>query len=160
MSVAAPMITLRPVTAEDEAFLQAVYASTREHELALVPWSRDQKDVFLGQQFAAQAEHYETYEDASFDVVELDGVPVGRLYVARWPDQIRVMDVALLPEHRAAGIGTALLRDLLAEGAESGKPVSIHVERQNPARRLYERLGFRPVEERGLYVLLEATPNV
>jgi ribosomal protein S18 acetylase RimI-like enzyme len=157
MALAAPPITLRPAGPGDEAFLFAVYAGTRAEELALVDLSDEQKDAFLEHQFAAQSAHYrEHYTNASYDVIELDGEPVGRLYVARWEDEIRVMDIALLPEHRGAGIGAQLLSDLLAEGAEAGKNVSIHVEINNPARRLYERLGFVPVADKGVYVLMEA----
>ena len=88
-------------------------------------------------------------------MIEVDGEPAGRLYVARWEDEIRVMDIALLPEHRGAGIGTRLLRDLLDEAEASGKKVTVHVELNNPALTLYQRLGFRPVAERGVYLLLE-----
>jgi predicted GNAT family acetyltransferase len=68
------------------------------------------------------------------------------------------MDIALVPEHRGTGVATRLLGELLDEGAEDGKKVSVHVELQNPARRLYERLGFVPVEERGAYLFMEARP--
>ena len=127
--------------------------------MSVVDWSAEQKAAFVQQQFEAQDAYYrEHYDPATFDVIEVDGEPVGRLYVARWEDEIRIMDIALLPEHRGRGIGTAFMRDLLDEGAHTGKRVSIHVELNNPARRLYERLGFSPVEERGVYVLMEATP--
>jgi ribosomal protein S18 acetylase RimI-like enzyme len=150
---------LRPARAEDRDFLLRVYASTREEELRVVDWSDEQKAAFVQQQFEAQDAYYrEHYDPASFDVIEVDGEPAGRLYVARWEDEIRIMDIALIPEHRGRGTGTALLRDLLDEGARSGKRVSIHVEMNNPALRLYERLGFAPIEERGVYLLLEATP--
>ena len=150
---------LRPARAEDRDFLLRVYASTREEELRLVDWSDQQKAAFVQQQFEAQDAYYrEHYDPATFDVIEVDAEPVGRLYVARWEDEIRIMDIALVPEHRGRGIGTALLRDLLDEGAGTGKRVSIHVERDNPALRLYERLGFAPIEDRGVYLLLEASP--
>ncbi len=137
-------ITLRPIEADDEAFLYRVYAATREAELARVEWDAAQREAFLRQQFAAQHRYYqEHYADTAFQVILVDGRAAGRLYVARWPDEIRIVDIALLPEHRNARIGTALLRELLAEGTRAGKPVSIHVERFNPALRLYERLGFR-----------------
>jgi ribosomal protein S18 acetylase RimI-like enzyme len=110
-------------------------------------------------QFEAQDAYYrEHYHPASFDAVELDGQPVGRLYVARWEDEIRIIDIALLPAHRGRGIGTALLRGLLNEAAGAGKRLSIHVEKHNPALRLYARLGFTTVADRGVYLLLEATP--
>jgi ribosomal protein S18 acetylase RimI-like enzyme len=152
-------ITLRPVASSDRDLLLQVYASTREEELQLVDWSADQKAAFVRMQFEAQDAYYrEHYHPATFDVVEVDGEPVGRLYVARWEDEIRIIDVALLPEHRGRGIGTSLIRALLDEAAASGKRLSIHVETHNPARRLYERLGFAEVADRGLYVLMEATP--
>ena len=149
-------ITLRPADADDSRFLLRVYASTREEELRLVDWSDDQKAAFLQMQFEAQDAYYRAqYHPATFDVVDVDGEPAGRLYVARWEEEIRIIDVALLPEHRGRGIGTSLIRALLGEAAAAGKRLSIHVEKDNPARRLYERLGFAEVGDRGLYVLME-----
>ncbi len=139
--------TLRPITPADQDFLYGVYASTRADELAVTDWDDAQKAAFLQMQFDAQHQYYqEHYPEASFSIVLVDGEPVGRLYVARWPDQIRIVDIALLPAHRNQEIGTILLQALLAEGDAIGKRVSIHVERFNPALRLYERLGFRPAE--------------
>ena len=159
MTVATPRMHLRPVGDGDDRFLHRVYASTREDELSLVPWDEADKKAFLRQQFDAQDAYYhEHYTGATFDVIEVDGEPAGRLYVARWEDEIRIMDIALLPEQRGTGVGTRLVRELLAEGARSGKRVSIHVEKHNRALRLYERLGFATVADRGVYLLLEATP--
>jgi ribosomal protein S18 acetylase RimI-like enzyme len=150
---------LRPAGVEDRDFLRQVYASTREEELRLVDWSDEQKAAFVQQQFEAQDAYYrEHYHPATFDVIEVDGTPAGRLYVARWEDEIRIVDVALLPEHRGRGTGTSVIRALLAEAAASGKRLSIHVEKHNPARRLYERLGFVEVGEHGLYLLMEVRP--
>jgi len=86
------------------------------------------------------------------------GAPGGRLYVHRGPSEIRVVDIALLPEYRGAGVGTSLLQDLLAEGDAAGKSVTIHVERMNPALRLYERLGFAVAEDKGVYLFLARPP--
>jgi len=152
--------TLRPVEASDRAFLLQVYASTREEELRLVDWSAEQKAAFVQMQFEAQDAYYrEHYHPATFDVIEVDGEPVGRLYVARWEREIRIIDVALLAEHRGRGIGTSVIRALLDEAAASGKRLSIHVERNNPAKALYERLGFAEVADHGLYLLMEAKPD-
>ena len=159
MAVSAPPVTLRRAEPADEPFLLAVYAATRADELALVDWSDDQKEAFVRQQFAAQDVHYrEHYSDVSYDVIEVQGEPAGRLYVARWEDEIRVMDIALLPERRGDGIATQLLGDLLAEARDAGKKVTVHVERHNPALRLYDRLGFIPVADLGVYLLREARP--
>jgi ribosomal protein S18 acetylase RimI-like enzyme len=152
-------ITLRPVEPGDEMLLYQVYASTREAELALTDWTDEQKAAFVQMQFAAQHSHYqEYYPDAAFLVILADGQPVGRLYVDRWPDQIRVVDIAVLPEYRNAGIGTALLKGLIDEATKAGKPLTIHVEQYNPALRLYERLGFTQIGERGVYYLMEWRP--
>ncbi len=157
MSVPRP--TLRTIRAEDRDFLLRVYASTRAEELALTDWDETQKQAFLVQQFEAQDHHYQTnYPGARLDVVVLGGEPVGRLYVARWRAEIRIMDIALLPEHRNRGLGGALLRDLLEEAAATGRRLTIHVERYNPALRLYRRLGFEPVGETGVYLLLAVEP--
>jgi ribosomal protein S18 acetylase RimI-like enzyme len=121
-----------------------------------VQWDDAQKDEFLRMQFDAQDAWWrEHYADASFDVVLVDGEPAGRLYVHRGEREIRIVDIALLPEHRGGGVGTSLLRDLLAEADASGKRVTIHVERLNPALRLYERLGFALAEDKGVYLFLE-----
>lgn len=129
-------------------------------ELAVVPWDDAQKDAFLRMQFDAQdAWWHENYGDASFDVILVEGEPAGRLYVHRGPSEIRIVDVALLPEHRGGGVGTRLLGDLLAEANEAGKSVTIHVERMNPALRLYERLGFSVAEDKGVYLFLERAPT-
>ncbi|CAA9414388.1 MAG: Acetyltransferase, GNAT family [uncultured Rubrobacteraceae bacterium] len=153
-------VTLRPIRPEDGGFLYRVYASTRREELAQVGWGEAQKAAFLRMQFDAQSSYFrENYEGAEFSVILEDGRPVGRLYVARWPEEIRIVDIALLPEHRNAGVGSMLLGGLISESEESGKPVSIHVERFNPALRLYERLGFREVEDKGVYLLMERSPG-
>ncbi|HEY8962306.1 MAG TPA: GNAT family N-acetyltransferase [Luteolibacter sp.] len=140
---------------EDAEFLRILYASTREEELAVTGWSDVQKQDFCGMQFDAQTAHYrEHYPAAEYAVIECDGNAAGRLYVNRGEREIRIMDLALLPEWRGKGIGTSLLRELQEEAATRGMPLSIHVERFNPALRLYERLGFRAVEDRGVYYLL------
>ena len=154
------MIALRPVRDDDREFLFHLYASTREQELAQVPWSAEQKEAFLRQQFGAQSSWWaQEYRDATFDIVEVDGVASGRLYVQRATDEHRIVDIALMPAHRGHGLGTQLLSDVIAEADTAGKRVSIHVELFNPARHLYERLGFVPIEDKGVYLLMERAPT-
>ena len=163
MSESGPIarIELRPIGPADEELVLHIYASTREEELAGVDWSAEQREAFLRMQFNAQHTYYqEHYPDTSFDVVLVDGVPAGRLYVARWAEELRVVDVALLPPYRGAGVGRRLMEAVLAEAEAAGKPVRIHVEVYNPARHLYERLGFRPVEDRGVYLMMERAPGL
>jgi GNAT superfamily N-acetyltransferase len=153
-------VARRPVADDDRDFLFAVYASTRDDELAPVPWTMAEKRAFLRQQFDLQDRSYRAqFPDATFDVVLHAGRPVGRLYVVRAPDEIRVLDIALLPAARGAGLGSALLGAILAEARDAGKRVRLHVERFNPARRLYDRLGFATVGDAGVYLLLEWRPE-
>lgn len=150
------MISLRPITPGDDSFLASLYASTRAEELAQTNWSEEQKAMFCRMQFNAQTTDYQrNYPDASFQIIERDGVAAGRLLVMRSDDAVHVIDIALLPEHRGAGIGTMLLKELQEEARAAGKKLSIYVERFNPARRLYDRLGFQQVEEKGVYFLME-----
>lgn len=148
--------TLRTAVAADRELLFRTYASARAEELAPVPWTDAQKEAFLRQQFEAQDVHYRThYPSAERLVVLQDGEPCGRLYVDRAGDELRVMDIALLPEARGRGVGRRLIEDLQAEAAGAGIPVTLHVESENPAQRLYARLGFRFVRDIGVYQLLE-----
>lgn len=150
------VLSFRPEEPGDAEFLFRLYSSTRAEELAMVAWPAEQKEAFLRQQFGAQHQFYrEHYPDASFQVILLDGEPAGRLYVDRWAREHRIVDVALLPEHRGGGVGTRVLNEVIAAADRAGKPVSIHVEVFNPARRLYERLGFVQVADRGVHLLME-----
>ena len=153
-------IELRPTTADDRDFLLAVYASTRADELGVLPWTDADKATFVAMQFDAQDRYYrQVYPDARFLVVVRDGVAIGRLYLAHLPDEIRIIDIALLPGYRGAGIGSRLLHEILAEADSGGLAVRLHVESWNPAMRLYDRLGFRPIGEPGIHQLMELTPQ-
>jgi ribosomal protein S18 acetylase RimI-like enzyme len=149
-------ITLCPITAGDEAFLYQVYASTRQEEMALVDWDDAQKQAFLRMQFHAQHTFYHAeFPNASYQLILRQDTPVGRLYVDRREHDFCILDITLLPEYRRQGIGGELLQQVLAEADRAGKPVRIHVERFNPALRLYERLGFCQVSDQGVYYLME-----
>jgi ribosomal protein S18 acetylase RimI-like enzyme len=147
---------LRPASDEDGELLYRIYASTRIEELAIVPWDGPTKEAFLHMQFTAQDAYYrQAHPDASYDVVVAGGEPVGRLYVDHSGEAVEVIDIALLPDYRGRGIGTVLLTRVIHEAQATGKPVRIHVERSNRARRLYERLGFRQVADQGVYLRFE-----
>jgi ribosomal protein S18 acetylase RimI-like enzyme len=153
-------ITRRRICPEDQPFLYQVYASTRTEELAPLGWSQPQLDAFLTMQFIAQHRYYqEQFPEAKFEVILRHGEPIGRLYVDRKPDEIRIIDIALLPAHRNAGIGSALLHELFAEADRDGKPVRIHVEQFNPALHLYRRLGFVAIGDNGVYHHMERRPS-
>jgi GNAT superfamily N-acetyltransferase len=152
-------IVLRPTEPADTPVLIEIYGSTREAELALTDWDDAQKRAFVEMQFRAQDTHYRAnYANAVYDVILVDGQPAGRLYVARWPHEIRIIDIALLGPFRGRGIGSHLLRALQAEARATSTPLGIHVERFNPALALYARLGFRLAEDKGVYLYLGWTP--
>jgi GNAT superfamily N-acetyltransferase len=154
-------ISLRPITDADMDFLLALYGTTREEELRQVDWTPEQKAAFVDHQFRAQHRYWqENYSQTSWDLIVRDDVRIGRLYVARWEREIRIVDIALVPQVRGAGIGTRLIRAVFDEADGSGRTVSIHVESYNPARRLYERLGFVQAGEQGVYLRMERPPAV
>lgn len=149
-------ISLRPEQPDDEDLMRRLYASTRAVELEIAPWSDAQKQQFLAMQFKLQCAHFRKhYPGASFNVILEGGNPAGRFYVNRVEDEIRILDITLLPERRGKGAGTLLLRALLAEGENAGIPVRLHVERNNRALRLYERLGFGVIADQGVYLEME-----
>ncbi|HLF26218.1 MAG TPA: GNAT family N-acetyltransferase [Anaerolineae bacterium] len=152
-------ISLRSIVSEDRDFLYRVYASTRADELKLVDWDDTQKRAFLEMQFNAQHTYYtQAFAQAEYQIILLGGEPIGRLYVDRRPDEIRLIDIALLPEYRGQGIGSYFLEQLFGEARRARLPVRIHVEQFNPALRLYLRLGFRKIGDTGVYFLMEWSP--
>ena len=149
-------ITLRDAGPDDESFLLQVFACTRAAELALVPWTQEQKDAFLQMQFRAQHSYYhETYPDADYKVILRDDEPVGRIYINREPGLIKILDVTVLPEFRNGGVGSELVRGVLHEAADSNRHVQIYVETFNPSLELFKKMGFSILEEEGINYLLE-----
>lgn len=153
---AARRVTFRPVIADDQTFLLAVYRSTRLEELAQTDWGEAQREAFLQIQFTAQQTHYrQHYPTGEHWIILRNGQAVGRLYVADIAEEIRILDVTVLPPARNAGIGAAIITELMAEGAALGKPLRIYVENFNRSQRLFTRLGFVKVGESGYSDLLE-----
>lgn len=149
-------LTLHPATPDDDAFLCEVFVSTRREEFMRSGWPLERVEAFLREQSRLQQTYYrEHYPQGRFDVVALDGQPVGRLYHAWRPaqlgDEARVIDIALLPARRGAGLGTRLMHAVVAEAAAQNLPVSLSVEPDNPVQSLYRRLGFRKTGSSGVY---------
>lgn len=153
-------ITFRAGTDGDYDFQRRLYHDARAEEMKHFPFEDAQKKAFLDWQFDCQWNHYrEHYPTCDWRIIESNGVPVGRLLIDRWPDQIRVVDIALVSEMRGGGIGSMLMQEILDEGRASGKPVTIHVEVFNPAQTLYQRLGFQQVDTSGAYHLMRWSPD-
>lgn len=146
----------RAVTPGDEPFLFELFCGTREAELAMVPWTSEQKHAFLTQQFQAQDRHYRAnYPTARFQLIEVNGERAGRLSVAQTADAVEIIDLIVASDFRGRGLGTALLQECLAEARSAGLPARLHVEQGNRARELYERLGFRPLGWNGFHLRME-----
>ena len=160
MNSESPNITLRPVGPGDHEFLVEVYGSTRAEELALTPWPNELRQAFIRSQFASQQDHYsQTYPAANHDIIMSGDRQVGRLYVARLGHEIRIVDITLLPGERNAGVGTYLIKQLLAEAERTGRAVRIYVEEFNPSLHLFKRLGFSPSEQQGIHLLMQWNPG-
>ena len=154
-------VSLRPVTAGDKEFLVSVYAGTRARELAQVQWEEGQKEAFVRWQFEMQQKEYETrFPDARYEVILVDGVPAGRIWVGSDDQQIRLLDIAVMEEFQNRGVGTILLRRLMDEATQANKPLRhmVFVLNDN-AHRFYERLGFRVIEDLGGYKHMEWVPG-
>lgn len=152
-------IAYRPMADEDLPFVADLYASTRAEEVAQTGWPAAQQAAFLAQQHRAQHLHYRNvFPDAEWLIVERDGEPIGRLYLDETGDRVMLIDISLVPAARGAGLGGAILADLMAAAGAAGKWVSLHVERLNPARRLYVRHGFTLVSDKGIYLEMEWRP--
>jgi len=149
-------VCLRLETDEDRDFLLHLYISTREAELQQTGWPQTEIHSFLTQQYEAQCLSYrQLYPDAAYQLIVLQGKMIGRLCLNRGKDEYRLIDISLLPAFRNQNLGSHLIQSILDEAAEKTKPVSVHVEYINPARRLYERLGFEPKEDRGAHLYME-----
>ena len=148
-------IAFRPVADSDHPFLRDLYAHVRAAELAPVPWPEAAKRAFLDEQFALQHQHYvRNYPGAELLLIEHIDRPIGRIYVYRTEREIRLMDIALIDSERGRGVGTALLAELMDEARATNRELTLHVEPDNPAQRLYRRLGFGLIEQRGVYDFL------
>lgn len=156
------LIDFRPIkkTQEDLELLFEIYASTRNEEMALTGWSKQEIETFLRMQFELQHKQYlKNYKDAAFEIILYEKTPAGRLYVDRRKDDIRIIDIALLPRFRRHGIGSKIMKELITEADKKQRNISLHVERNNPALNLYETLGFKKVDTTGVYYFMERQPQ-
>jgi GNAT superfamily N-acetyltransferase len=153
-------LTFRRAVPDDESFLFELYGSTRKEEMAAWGWDPEQEQMFLTLQFTAQRRNYDiAFPNAEHQIIMLDGRPIGRVLVERSEFEHRGVDIALLREHRNAGIGGELVQELLDEAARAGKPFRISVVKTNPALHLYKRLGFKTTDDTGTQFLMEWAPE-
>lgn len=148
-------ITVRPEEPQDEAFLFELYASTRQEELEAWGWPLEMRSAFLTLQFRASQGLHSAFPQAEFQIVLLDGVRAGRLVLNRTPEELQLVDMALLPRHRNAGVGTALLQRVFGEATATGKPLRLQVLKGNRAQRFYQKLGFTQTGETEMHLAME-----
>lgn len=154
------MMTLRLAGSDDEPFLYELYCSTRAEEMAAWGLDPTQRRAFLELQFNARRRHYDiAFSGAEHKIILCDARPIGRILVHRSAREIRLVDIALLSEHRSQGIGASLIEALLEEAGSTGKSVTLHVDKSSRAARLYERLGFSVIDETGGSYKMEWQPN-
>jgi ribosomal protein S18 acetylase RimI-like enzyme len=152
-------VQLRPETASDREFLYQLYASTRLPEMAMTGWDKGQIESFLRMQFDLQHGQYQqNHATASFDIICINDTPAGRLYVHRSDREILIIDISLMPGFKGRGAGGRILRDLVEEADARGLAMGLHVEVNNPIRSFYTRLGFREMEQRGMYYSMMRKP--
>lgn len=153
--------TLRPATDSDTTFLLSLYAETRAAEMAMVPWNDELKRAFVESQFNSQHAHYkEQFPDAAFDIILLNGEPVGRLYVLRAADQIRILDIHVTEQRRGGGIGRHFITSLQEEAKAANKPLRIYLEVNNPYMAAFEKRGFARIDTlNDFHVLMEWRPT-
>ena len=149
-------IQFRELEESDMEFLQELYATTRAAELAMLPWSDEQKNEFVQMQFEAQHGFYqEQFADSEFWILERAGLKLGRLYLDRRENEFRIVDISLMPNFQGMGLGSQILKAVMADAQSQQLPVTIHVEKNNPAMKLYKRLGFELIEDQGVYDLMQ-----
>jgi len=153
-------VTLRPETESDASFILDLFLSTREE----LPGWREllpaQRTEILKSQSAHQVHHYRTtFPNAWFTIVEVNNRPAGRLYVNQTQNELRVIDISLLPEYRQNGIGTQLIKNIQAESIRTQTPILLHVEIESKARGFYTHLGFHELKSNSTHTAYVWQPS-
>jgi len=140
-----PAYSLRAATDQDAAFIYGLrVAGLRDYVAQIWGWD----EAFQAARFQ------ERFDPACYQVVVVAGLDIGAVAV-EWRDEVVFLaDIEILSEWRGQGLGAAIVSTLLAEAGHRGLPVALQVLKVNPARRLYERLGFRVVEETPTHELM------
>lgn len=148
MNVNPADISIRPATDKDDAFLRRVHDAARhwEFETLLQSGQADIYHTIMAQQYKTQHEvYFASYPAAQYGVIQWTDRPIGRLYVNYRDDEVRVLDIAVLPDYRGHGVGEIVLKGICIEAGMRRVPVRLHVHYLSRAQRLYEALGFRQI---------------
>ncbi|MFZ7089904.1 GNAT family N-acetyltransferase [Primorskyibacter sp. 2E233] len=154
-------VTFRSIQDSDRDFLFRLYASTREWEFELTKWTDADKQDFLERQFKTQDMAYRMSNlNATFCIIQMDGTDIGRLYVDRQDNCLRIIEFTLAPEWRGRGIGSDILRSLLNEAHGGKVPVRLSVMKNSPALALYLRHHFTRIADLPMHYELEWRPDI
>jgi len=159
VSIPSPLgqLTLRPERDDDRAFRYGLFCQSRPPEWDTVPLHPQVREELMRHQFEAQTKGYRAqFPHARFDIIELDGAPIGRIVVDRPSDMVHLVDQAIVPSWRNKGLGTTIMRTLMDEVRAHALPLRLMVGSSNdPSLRLYLRLGFVPIASTPMYIELE-----
>jgi ribosomal protein S18 acetylase RimI-like enzyme len=156
-SFSAGLVRRRPEREADEEFCFDLFCGSRAPGGNLAALDAPLRERLMRQQFAGQSASYRaSYPNARFEIVECDGAPIGRIVIARTPDAVLIVDIALIASQRRRGIGASLVNGVLDEARAAGLPVRLSVFASNAAAlRFYLRLGFNPIASSALGMRLE-----
>jgi ribosomal protein S18 acetylase RimI-like enzyme len=150
------VLTLRPTRTDDQEFLYRLFSLVYSEKLQLVPLSAEEKKTLVELMYQGFTRHYDSLAPASDDrLVLLNNESIGRMILLQTREEIRLADLAILPQYRGIGIGSALISQLQTESLMSKRPVHLQVGRFDRALRLYQRLGFYKIDTIGPYLHLE-----
>lgn len=156
-----PDILARPVRDEDEPFLKALREENLSEKLLLdyTTLEEEEKRLLIGIQRTAQEKSLHSADwDKMQCLIEFRGEPAGVFWTFQDSEEILLADIVISSKFRNLGIGFAIIQSVQMESMQSKRPLRLHVEKENPAFHLYERMGFRPIEDRGFHLFMEWTP--
>jgi ribosomal protein S18 acetylase RimI-like enzyme len=154
------MISFKTISPSDQSFIEKLYRSTREKELSITNWPEDQKQRFcIMQSIAQEADYKKNYKDASYQLILYKNKAAGRLYLWETDKEIHIIDISLLPEFQGKGIGRQILTDIIQSAKEKNKIVALRVVPDNPAKKLYEKLGFNTISKEATRDYMECNPG-
>lgn len=147
---------LRAIKKEDETFLFEVYVSTRRQEVESWGWSPQQIHTFLSMQWQTQQHSYrQQFPNANHYLILYENDYAGRCIIEDLPRHLHLIDLSILPGFQGKRIGTFIIELLQQKASKKEKPLMLQVFHENSAMLLYEKLGFRVVEDHGLYVRMQ-----
>ncbi|HNX09658.1 MAG TPA: GNAT family N-acetyltransferase [Methanothrix sp.] len=148
-------VALRAACDQDEPFFFRLFCSIREPDFAFL--GDRERDAILNMQYSARQRGLcANWPHARHMIVTEDGESIGRLSIARNGNVLHLIEIALLPERQNRGIGSFLMKQLVKEAGDcQGHQIKLYVFRSSRAVRFYQRMGFVPVSDDGVYLLME-----